>query len=178
MRQVSGPDAAGRDAATRLRSAGQVATYGRLLATAAYTAAVGDRRDAASDLLDEAAEAGRRGGGRDGFADVDVALYRIGVSRVLGDFGAAVQHARALRPVQLGSVERRARYWEDYALALHGRGAYGESFRALQAAERIAPQEVRYRPWAQQLSAALLDADRRQSLPGLRSFAARIGTTV
>ncbi|MET7966532.1 hypothetical protein [Micromonospora sp. NPDC005305] len=129
------------DESTGLRLAGQVAAYGRLLATAAY-----------------------------------VALYRVSVARVLGDFGAAVQYARALRPDQLGSVERRARYWEDYALALHGRGAYAESFRALQAAERAAPQEVRYRPWAQQLNAALLDADRRQALPGLRSFAARIGT--
>ncbi|NES16156.1 MULTISPECIES: helix-turn-helix domain-containing protein [Micromonospora] len=164
------------DEATGLRSAGQVATYGRLLATAAYTAAIGDRRDTAWDLLGEAAEAGRRSGAGDGFAGVDVALYRISVARVLGDFGAAVQYARALRPDQLGSVERRARYWEDYALALHGRGAYAESFRALQSAEQIAPQEVRYRPWAQQLSVALLDADRRRALPGLRSFAAHLGT--
>ncbi|MGV9806780.1 helix-turn-helix domain-containing protein [Micromonospora chersina] len=164
------------DETTGLSSAGQVATYGRLLATAAYTAAIGDRRDTAWELLDEAAEAGRRSGAGDGFASVDVALYRVSVARVLGDFGAAVQYARALRPDQLGNVERRARYWEDYALALHGRGAYAESFRALQAAERIAPQEVRYRPWAQQLSIALLDADRRQTLPGLRNFAARIGT--
>ncbi|MFG2169486.1 helix-turn-helix domain-containing protein [Micromonospora chersina] len=164
------------DESTGLSSARQVATYGRLLATAAYTAAVGDRRDTAWELLNEAAEAGRRSGTGDGFASVDVALYRVSVARVLGDFGSAVQYARALRPDQLGSVERRARYWEDYALALHGRGAYAESFRALQAAERTAPQEVRYRPWAQQLSIALLDADRRQTLPGLRSFAARIGT--
>lgn len=162
------------DESSGLRSAGQVATYGRLLATAAYTAAVEDRRDTAWELLHEADEAARRGGGN-GFAGIDVALYRISVARVLGDFGAAVQYARALRPDQLGSVERRARYWEDYALALHGRGAYAESFRALQAAERTAPQEVRYRPWAQQLSVALLDAERPRTLPGLRSFAARIG---
>ncbi|MFF0659427.1 helix-turn-helix domain-containing protein [Micromonospora tulbaghiae] len=163
------------DESTGLRSAGQVAAYGRLLATAAYTAAVEDRRDTASELLEEAAEAGRRSGTGDGFAGVDVALYRVSVARALGDFGAAVQHARALRPDQLGSVERRARYWEDYALALHGRGAYAESFRALQTAEQVAPQEVRYRPWAQQLSMALLEADRRHALPGLRSFSARIG---
>ncbi|MFG2052820.1 helix-turn-helix domain-containing protein [Micromonospora sp. NPDC048930] len=163
------------DESTGLTSGPQVATYGRLLATAAYTEALADRRDTALELLHEAGEAGRRSSAGDGFASVDVALYRVSVARVLGDFGAAVQYARALRPDQLGSVERRARYWEDYALALHGRGAYAESFRALQAAERTAPQEVRYRPWAQQLSVALLDADRRQTLPGLRSFATRIG---
>ncbi|WP_203994556.1 helix-turn-helix domain-containing protein [Micromonospora lutea] len=164
------------DESTRLRSAQQVAAYGRLLATAAYTAALADRRDTATELLHEADEAGRRGGAGNGFADVDVMLYRIGVARVLNDFGAAVHHARELRPEQLGTVERRARYWEDYALALHGRGAYAESFRALLAAERIAPQEVRYRPWAQHLTVALLSADRRRTLPDLHDFAARIGT--
>ncbi|GAB3843147.1 hypothetical protein GCM10029963_17360 [Micromonospora andamanensis] len=50
------------------------------------------------------------------------------------------------------------------------------SFRALLAAERIAPQEVRYRPWAQHLTVALLNADRRQVLPDLHNFAVRIGT--
>ncbi|SFC37254.1 helix-turn-helix domain-containing protein [Micromonospora sediminimaris] len=164
------------DESTRLRSPQQVAAYGRLLATAAYTAALTDRRDTARELLQEADEAGRRNGDRGEFADVDVMLYRISVARVLNDFGAAVQYARELRPDQLGTVERRARYWEDYALALHGRGAYTESFRALLAAERIAPQEVRYRPWAQHLTVALLNADRRQALPDLRNFAVRIGT--
>ncbi|MFV2102967.1 hypothetical protein [Micromonospora sp. LOL_024] len=164
------------DESTRLRSAQQAAAYGRLLATAAYTAALADRRDTARELLHEADEAGRRSGTRNGFADVDVMLYRIGVARALNDFGSAVQYARELRPVQLGTVERRARYWEDYALALHGRGAYAESFRALLAAERIAPQEVRYRPWAQHLTVALLNADRRRALPELQGFAARIGT--
>ncbi|MFC0505725.1 helix-turn-helix domain-containing protein [Micromonospora costi] len=163
------------DASTGLRSAGDAAMYGRLLATAAYTAALADRRDVAAELLHEADGARRRCGAAHGFADADVALYRISVARVLGDFGAAVQYAQRLRPDQLGSVERRARYWEDYALALHGRGAYAESFRALLSAERNAPQEVRYRPWAQQLTTALLHADRRQALPGLQGFAARIG---
>ncbi|WP_431882387.1 helix-turn-helix domain-containing protein [Micromonospora gifhornensis] len=164
------------DESTRLQSPQQVAAYGRLLATAAYTAALADRRDSARELLHEADEAGRRIATSDGFADVDVMLYRMSVARVLNDFGAAVQYARELRPEQLGTTERRARYWEDYALALHGRGAYAESFRALLAAERIAPQEVRYRPWAQHLTVALLNADRRRTLPDLQDFAARIGT--
>ncbi|MEU2614530.1 helix-turn-helix transcriptional regulator [Micromonospora sp. NPDC007271] len=163
------------DALTGLRSAPQASAYGRLLATAAYTEALADRRDTAWELLREADDAARRSYAGDGFPDAHVSLYRISVARVLGDFGTAVQYGRALRPDRLGTVERRARYWEDYALALHGRGAYAESFRALLSAERTAPQEVRYRPWAQQLTTALLHADRRQALPGLQSFAARIG---
>ncbi|WP_239098104.1 helix-turn-helix domain-containing protein [Micromonospora qiuiae] len=163
------------DGCTKLTSPAEVAVYGRLLATAAYTSALADQRATAWELLNEADEAGRRSGAGGGFAGVDVALYRIGVARVLGDYGAAVEYARALRPEQLGNVERRARYWEDYALALHGRGAHREAYRALLCAERIAPQEVRYRPWAQQLTTALLSADRRQALPDLRGFATRIG---
>ncbi|MFG1649645.1 helix-turn-helix domain-containing protein [Micromonospora sp. NPDC049275] len=165
------------DAATGLASTEQSCTYGRLLATAAYTAALSDRRDTAWELLAEADEASRRSRANDGFAGVDVALYKISVARTLGDFGAAVQYGRALRPEQLGNVERRARYWEDVALALFGRGAHAEAYQALLAAEQTAPQEVRYRPWAQQLTGALLSVDRRQALPGLRSFAARTGVT-
>ncbi|MET7959027.1 helix-turn-helix domain-containing protein [Micromonospora zamorensis] len=165
------------DAATGLTSIEQGCAYGRLLATAAYTAALSDRRDTAWELLTEADEASRRAGAGSGFAGVDVALYKISVARTLGDFGAAVQYARALRPERLGNVERRARYWEDVALALFGRGAHAEAYRALLAAEQTAPQEVRYRPWAQQLTGALLSVDRRQALPGLRSFAARTGIT-
>ncbi|MFD6563878.1 helix-turn-helix domain-containing protein [Micromonospora profundi] len=165
------------DAATGLTSMEQSRAYARLLATAAYTAALSDRRGTAWDLLAEADETSRRAGAGNCFAGVDVALYKISVARRLGDFGAAVQYARALRPERLGSVERRARYWEDVALALFGRGAHAEAYRALLAAEQTAPQEVRYRPWAQQLTGALLSADRRQTLPGLRSFAARTGVT-
>ncbi|WP_433352098.1 hypothetical protein ACQPYV_17820 [Micromonospora saelicesensis] len=165
------------DTATGLVSIEQVAAYGRLLATAAYTAALMDRPDTAWELLGEADDASRRAGMGSGFAGVDVALYKISVARTLGDFGAAVQYARVLRPEQLGNVERRARYWEDTALALFGCGAHGDAYEALLAAERTAPQEVRYRPWAQYLIGALLSADHRQSLPGLRSFAARSGVT-
>ncbi|MDG9673764.1 helix-turn-helix transcriptional regulator [Micromonospora sp. DH14] len=165
------------DAGTGLTSVEQSCAYGRLLATAAYTAALSDRRDTAWELLAEADEASRRTEAGGGFAEVDVALYKISVARRLGDFGAAVEYARALRPDRLGNVERRARYWEDVALALFGRGAHAQAYRALLAAEQTAPQEVRYRPWAQQLTGALLSADRRQALPGLRSFAARTGVT-
>ncbi|WP_433352096.1 helix-turn-helix domain-containing protein [Micromonospora saelicesensis] len=163
------------DSRTGLISAAEVNAYGRLLATAAYTAAAADRRDAAWELLNEAADAARRGRSGETFTDVDIALYRISTARTLGDFGAAVEYARALRPQQLNSVERRARYWQDCAMALFGRGALAESYQALLAAEQTAPQEVRYRPWTLQLTTSLLSADRRQTLPGLRSFAARNG---
>ncbi|WJK36233.1 helix-turn-helix transcriptional regulator [Solwaraspora sp. WMMA2065] len=167
--------AATLDTATGLRQRDDVTAYGRLLATAAYTAALGDQRETALDLLAEADEATRRADLKAAFGSVDVALYRIGVCRALGDFGAAVECARTITPQQLGTVERRARYWQDTALALHGRGADTEAYRALLAAEQTAPQEVRYRPWAQRLTVDLLASDRHRSLPDLRAFATRIG---
>ncbi|MFV2086721.1 hypothetical protein [Micromonospora sp. LOL_021] len=166
------------DTATGLRRPDDVTAYGRLLATAAYTAALAGQRATALDLLAEADEAARRADMKSAFGSVDIALYRIGVARALGDFGAAVEYARAITPHQLGNVERRARYWQDTALALHGRGANAEAYRALLAAEQTAPQEVRYRPWAQQLTVDLLTSDRHRSLPDLRTFAARIGVDV
>mgnify|MGYP000109069808 CR=1 FL=1 len=170
--------AATLDTTTGLRQRDDVTAYGRLLATAAYTAALADQRNTALDLLAEADEAARRADLKPAFGSVDVALYRIGVCRALGDFGAAVECARAITPQQLGTVERRARYWQDTALALHGRGANAEAYRALLAAEQTAPQEVRYRPWAQRLTVDLLSSDRHRSLPDLRTFAARVGVDV
>ncbi|MFI9530953.1 hypothetical protein [Micromonospora rosaria] len=141
------------------------ALYGHLLAAASYTAALRDDRDSAWTLLGEAADAARRCGGTtsDRFNMLELAVYKISVSRVLGDYGAAVDDARLVDSARIISPERRARYWEDTALALHGRGRPQATFQALLAAGRDTPQEVRFRPWAQQLTADLLS--RKQPQP-------------
>jgi hypothetical protein len=101
--------------------------------------------------------------------------YKISVSRVLGDYGTPVDYARLVDPARIVSPERRARYWEDTALALHGRGRPQAAFQAVLRAERDTPQEVRFRPWAQQLARDLLSRGSHSSLPGVREFAARVG---
>ncbi|MFY1623588.1 hypothetical protein ACN268_10305 [Micromonospora sp. WMMD735] len=150
--------------------------YGQLLAAASYTAAIRDDRDSAWTFLSEAEDAVRRAGATrsDHFNMLDLAVYKISVSRVLGDYGSAVDYARLVDPTRIISPERRARYWEDTALALHGRGRPQATFQALLAAERDTPQEVRFRPWAQQLTTDLLSRN-SQSLPGIRDFAGRVG---
>lgn len=165
------------DAATGLADAAQTATYGRLLAAASYTAAMRDDRDAAWTLLGEAESAARRIGAAkaERFSMLELAVYKISVSRVLGDYGTAVDYSRLVDPARITSPERRARYWEDTALALHGRGRPSAAFQALLAAERDTPQEVRYRPWAQQLTRNLIVGDARNTLPGIREFAHRVG---
>ncbi|MDG4791112.1 helix-turn-helix transcriptional regulator [Micromonospora sp. WMMD1102] len=160
---------------TSLPDAAHSALYGQLLAAASYTAAVRDDRETAWALLGEAEDAARRVGGTkaDRFNMLELAVYKISVSRVLGDYGSAVDYARLVDPARIVSPERRARYWEDTALALHGRGRPRATFQALLAAERDTPQEVRFRPWAQQLTTDLLA--RSHSLPGVREFASRVG---
>jgi transcriptional regulator with XRE-family HTH domain len=165
------------DATTGLLDPAHTAMYGKLLAVAAYTAALRDDRSAALTLLTEAEDAARRAGRTtgEGLTTLDVAGYKISVARVLGDYGTAVEYARLLDPARISTPERRARYWEDTALALHGRGRMTAAYEALLTAERDTPQEVRYRPWAQQLTRDLMTGDTRGALPGLREFAERVG---
>ncbi|GGL93194.1 helix-turn-helix domain-containing protein [Micromonospora yangpuensis] len=161
---------------TGLPDAAHTALYGQLLAAASYTAAMRDDRDSAWTLLGEAEDATRRASGiKDGQFNIrELAVYKISVARVLSDYGTAIDYARLVDPSRIISPERRARYWEDTALALHGRGRPHATFQALLAAERDTPQEVRFRPWAQQLTADLLSRN-SHSLPGVREFAGRIG---
>jgi hypothetical protein len=166
------------DASTGLTDEAQSSMYGQLLAVAAYTAAMRDDRSTAATLLDEAGGAIREGGASGGeFTRLDLAVYRVSVARILGDYGAAVDYARLVNPSRITAPERRARYWEDTALSLHGRGRASAAYQALIAAERDTPQEVRYRPWAQQLTRDLLTSDTRNTLSGLRDFAQRVGAT-
>jgi transcriptional regulator with XRE-family HTH domain len=157
----------------------QLSMYGTLLATAAYTAAVDGNRLAASELIDEAKAAATRLG-QDAnyrftaFGPANVTLYQISIAQVLGDNGTAIEHARTVRPAAIPTAERRGRYWIDVARAFHQWNKPESCYRALLAAERAAPAEVRYRPPVHRITEDLLRADRR-SLPGLRDFARRVG---
>lgn len=186
MRRTQHRDGAQRlmlDAANQLQSdtgladVSTAAMYGQLLAAASYTAALRDDRDSAWTLLGQAKDAAQRvsTARSERFSSLELAVYRISVSRVLGDFGAAVDYARLVDPTRITSPERRARYWEDTALALHGRGRPQAAFQALVAADRDTPQEVRFRPWAQQLTHDLMAGAHGNNLPGIREFATRVG---
>ena len=154
--------------------------YGTLLEVAAYTAAVDGNRHAASELIGEAKATATRLG-RDAnyrftaFGPAGVALYQVSIAQVLGDNGTAIEHAKTLRPAAIPTAERQGRYWIDVARAFHQWGKPGPCYRALLAAERAAPAEVRYRPPVHRIAEDLLRADRRHSLPGLPAFARRIG---
>src|SRR5262249_36879984 len=119
------------------------------------------------DLIDESAAAAARLG-YDGnhrfttFGPTNVALYRISIAQVLGDNGAAIEHAKTVRPSAIGTPERRGRYWIDLARAYHQWGKPERCYQALLRAEQAAPADVRYRPPVHRMVEDLLRADRRR----------------
>jgi len=168
------------DAAEQLRGASSTpdgafsAMYGQLLAVASYTATTATPPGCCSPTPSSLRVLP---GVSSRFDSTEIAVYRISVARKLGDYGAAVDYARKVDPRSIIDAERRGRCWEDTALALQGRGRPDAAFDALLAAEGDVPEEVCYRPWAQQLTRDLLSASTSHGLSGVREFAARLGVT-
>jgi transcriptional regulator with XRE-family HTH domain len=155
----------------------QLASYGNLLTVAAYTAATAGNRRAAGEYMAEAASAAARlrSSRQPAFGQAGLTLYQVSIAQVLGDNGTAIDHARTIRAADIPTPERQGRYWVDVARAWQQWGKPEACYRALLAAERAAPAEVRYRPPVHRLTEDLLRLDARSSLPGLRDFARRVG---
>jgi len=166
-----------------LRCPEQLSVYGSLLETAAYTAAADGDRDTARTLIAEAVDTAARLGA-DGnhrytsFGPTGVGLYQLSIARVMGDSGAAIEHARRINPAAIPSTERRARYWVDVARAYHQWDKPEHCYRALLAAEHASPDEVRYRKPTAAMTTTLLRHPTANRLPGLRNFAQRTGTAI
>ncbi|MEU0278783.1 helix-turn-helix transcriptional regulator [Streptomyces sp. NPDC006195] len=156
----------------------RLSVQGNLYATAAYTAAKQGDRQTAHTLIAEAEATAKRLGtdqspaGTAFFGPSQVLLHQISISHLLGDAGTAIDHARQVNTVQLPTAERRARYWIDVARSFDQWNKPGNCYRALLAAEEAAPQEVR-RTVVHTMTAGLMRHDR--ALPGVRSFAHRVG---
>ncbi|MEV4975038.1 helix-turn-helix domain-containing protein [Streptomyces scopuliridis] len=156
----------------------RLSVQGNLYATAAYTAAKQGDRHTAHTLIREAEHAAKRLGqdqspsGTVFFGPSQVRLHQISISHLLGDAGQAIDHARHVNTELLPTAERRARYWIDVARSFDQWNKPERCYRALLAAEHAAPQEVR-RTAVRTMTAGLLRHDR--TLPGVRSFAHRVG---
>jgi hypothetical protein len=90
--------------------------YGALLLTGAMAAAYQGDPITSRALLNEAATTARRLGidanhAYTAFGPTNVGVHRVSAAVALGDGGAVIQHARAVHPVQLPMVERRASTW-------------------------------------------------------------------
>ncbi|MGH3835403.1 MAG: hypothetical protein ACRDSF_06825, partial [Pseudonocardiaceae bacterium] len=122
------------------------------LCTCAYNAAQASDRDRALELITEAEQAAARlpdrpvGGHPFTVTPAQVTLYHVGVHWSLGDAGAALHAGRGLHPGQFPTPERRGRPHTDMARAWWQWGKPEQTARALLAAHRQAPAEVRDRP--------------------------------
>ncbi|WP_189953228.1 helix-turn-helix domain-containing protein [Streptomyces alanosinicus] len=157
----------------------RLASGSSLLATAAYTAAKRGDRQTAHALIGEAAETAKAGrtipDARTDAGLQQVLLHQLSVHYLLGDAGQAIDLARTVDPSALPTAERQGRFFIDVARCFDQWGKPEQCYRALLAAERAAPQEIR-RGAVKDLAGGLLRHDRR--LPGVRAFACRTGTPV
>jgi hypothetical protein len=98
----------------------------------------------------------------------------VNVAVELGDAGQAIDLAQQVSPVGL-SPEWQARYLLDLAQAHAMRRLIGEALRALQEAERIAPEETRVHYVGRAVTRDLLQLSGLHPRPGLRDLAERFG---
>ena len=140
-----------------------VCMYGTLLEVAAYTAAVDGNRRSRQPNSSAKPKARRRPPRprrqppvQPPSARPTSTLYQVSIAQVLGDNGTAIEHAKTLRPAAIPTAERQGRYWIDVARAYHQWGKPEPCYRALLAAERAAPAEVRYRPPVHRIAEDLL----------------------
>ncbi|MFJ4192349.1 helix-turn-helix transcriptional regulator [Kitasatospora sp. NPDC089509] len=177
LRRTAGSLSTARDDVSR-------AVAATLLMTAAYTAACGQRRSDALDLMEGASDAVDRltsAGVRPNAplftvdaTSAQVNLYWIGVHTAMGTPDEGVPYAARIAPGQLPTVERMARYGTDCARMWHYLGDHRKTFAALRFTEQVAPEEVR-RPALRALTADLLYAP--AAVAGVREFAARTGVS-
>jgi hypothetical protein len=155
-----------------------LAAYGSLLCTAAYSSAQHGQRHQALDLIAEAgAAAARMPDGattRPAFSATGVEVYQIGIYNALGDSAAALTHARSVTQARLVTPERRAKFLVDTARAWQQHGRPDQACRALLAAERNAPEEIR-RASVRTLITVIAQATGPRPA-GLRELASRAGT--
>ena len=121
--------------------------------------------------LGEAAE-----GAADPRADDGIEVYQIGIHIALGDSAAALAHARAVTQARLRTPERRAKFLVDTARAWQHYGRPDQACRALLAAERHAPEEIRRASFRTLITAIAQAPGPRPA--GLRELASRAGAQV
>ncbi|HEY9388319.1 MAG TPA: helix-turn-helix domain-containing protein [Mycobacteriales bacterium] len=154
--------------------------YGTFHLLHAIGAAQGEDPSRAMEALTEArATADSVGRGRDDYQTVfgptEVAIASIAANVEMGRTGTALEWAKDVRPFEVQTVERQARYQIDlarvYAQARNERAAYVAIARAYKAA----PEYVRNHVMAREVVAWLIDRERRASMTGLRTLAKHMG---
>lgn len=154
--------------------------HGTLHLLHAIGAAQNEDASRAMEALTEArATAERTGRGRDDYQTVfgptEVAIASIAANVEMGRTGTALEWASDIRPSEVQTVERQARYQIDLARA-HTQGRNERAaYQAITAAYKAAPAYVRNHVMAREVVAWLIDRERRASMTGLRTLAKHMG---
>lgn len=109
------------------------------------------------------------------FGPTNVGIQETGILVDLLDPTAALRRAESVDADRLPSVNRRCYHRLHLARANGLRRRDRETVRELIAAERIAPELVRYEPMARELVRAMLVRERRAANPQLRTLAEHLG---
>lgn len=158
-----------------------VALCGALLLVGAVAAARAGDRDAALSAMARAYEAAALLGPdyieqrfETEFGTRNVALHAIAVAVELGDMPDALRRSSGIDTAGL-SAERRARLLVDMARAHTQRRRSAAAVKALEDAERLAPEMVRSHRLARETVRELLRRERGRSKTGRLALAARMG---
>lgn len=97
----------------------------------------------------------------------------------LHEGGRALEYVATTDPAIMASLppERRDNHLLDLTASYTYVGSYPEAVRSLTEAERLAPQEVRYRPLAHGLLRALLNSTNGSLSRSVQGMATRAGLT-
>lgn len=157
--------------------------WGQLMLQGAMAAAADSNPSVARDLLNQAeAVATRLGGDRNdywtSFGPTNVNIHRVAAAVELREWGAAIDTAVHMPPLNLGKLpkERRANHLVDVARAYSLAARTDDAVRTLAEADDLAPKEVRCRPLTRDV---ITDLWRRSRTPSseLRQLAEKIGLT-
>ena len=153
--------------------------YGAFHLVLAIAAARDNERTDAHGYLDTARGiADRLGEDRNDFGTefgpTNVAIHAVSIAVELGDAGQAIELSGLVDATTL-SPERQARYLLDVAQAHSMRRRIGEALRALQDAERVAPEETRVHHLSRAITRDLLQLSGTRPRPELRDLAERFG---
>jgi hypothetical protein len=159
-----------------------LSVYGSLLLRGATAAAQRGDRQAAHELLAEAADAGGRLGADSNlrwtaFGPVNVKLHDVNIAVTLGDAGTAIDTARGIDFGQVTVTERKASLLIDTARAFLQCRKHENAYFTLRAAMDLAPEEVTRRPAVRQLVRDLITTAPPSIQTPARNFASSLGVS-
>lgn len=161
-----------------------LALYGMLYLAASITAAKQEDAALARDMHQEAEAAATRMAPHydthyTEFSTANVFIHRVAALVRLHEADHALELAATIDPVAVAalSAERRANYLLDLTEAHSRTGGYRQAVQCLLQAERIAPEEVRCRPFAHGLLRSLLDRTSGEPARLVRGLATRARVT-